>query len=191
MIWSRRKSISPERRMACCQAKDEHAQSIKYETWYFARSAQVGWFPTYTMTEDYALGLELKKEGYQCRYVRDYLALGENLWIFWRSAKSWPASQLEFKAPWILKLDDSHLAEFMLTCHAVQERHHIRWVDPYNNLAIVCELSLWADCNKYLSKYERYRSLWCLALQIRNAMQQRSRWAKVTSHCYCKYFQSS
>ena len=29
------------------------------------------------MTEDYALGLELKKEGFQCRYVRDYLALGE------------------------------------------------------------------------------------------------------------------
>ena len=29
------------------------------------------------MTEDYALGLELKKEGYQCRYVRDYLALGK------------------------------------------------------------------------------------------------------------------
>lgn len=38
---------------------------------------QVGWFPTYTMTEDYALGLELKKEGFQCRFVRDYLALGE------------------------------------------------------------------------------------------------------------------
>ena len=27
-------------------------------------------------TEDYALGMELKKEGYHCRYVREYLALG-------------------------------------------------------------------------------------------------------------------
>ena len=37
---------------------------------------QVGGSPGYTMTEDYALGMELKKEGYQCRYVREYLALG-------------------------------------------------------------------------------------------------------------------
>ena len=28
------------------------------------------------MTEDYALGMELKKEKYHCRYVREYLALG-------------------------------------------------------------------------------------------------------------------
>ena len=28
------------------------------------------------MTEDYALGMELKKENYHCRYVREYLALG-------------------------------------------------------------------------------------------------------------------
>lgn len=30
------------------------------------------------MTEDYALGMELKKEGFHCRYVREYLALGED-----------------------------------------------------------------------------------------------------------------
>jgi len=42
------------------------------------RLLQVGWFPTYTLTEDYALGIELKKERFQCRYVRDYLALGEH-----------------------------------------------------------------------------------------------------------------
>lgn len=28
------------------------------------------------MTEDYALGMELKKQKYHCRYVREYLALG-------------------------------------------------------------------------------------------------------------------
>jgi len=38
---------------------------------------QAGWFPTYTLTEDYALGIELKKQRFQCRYVRDYLALGD------------------------------------------------------------------------------------------------------------------
>lgn len=38
---------------------------------------QVGWSPTYTLTEDFALGMELKKEKFQCRYVQDYIAVGE------------------------------------------------------------------------------------------------------------------
>ena len=39
--------------------------------------AAAGWSPTYTLTEDYALGLELKKRRWQCRYVNEYLAVGE------------------------------------------------------------------------------------------------------------------
>ena len=31
---------------------------------------QAGWSPTYTLTEDYALGMELKKEKLHCRYVQ-------------------------------------------------------------------------------------------------------------------------
>ncbi len=31
----------------------------------------------YTLTEDYALGMELKKRKWQCRYVNEYLAVGE------------------------------------------------------------------------------------------------------------------
>ncbi|KAK9823799.1 hypothetical protein WJX72_005584 [[Myrmecia] bisecta] len=38
---------------------------------------EAGWSPTYTMTEDYALGMELKKKGWHCRYVQEYLAIGE------------------------------------------------------------------------------------------------------------------
>lgn len=30
---------------------------------------QVGWFPTYTITEDYALSMELKKAGCKGRYL--------------------------------------------------------------------------------------------------------------------------
>jgi cellulose synthase/poly-beta-1,6-N-acetylglucosamine synthase-like glycosyltransferase len=30
---------------------------------------QVGWFPTYTITEDYALSMELKKAGCRGRYL--------------------------------------------------------------------------------------------------------------------------
>lgn len=38
---------------------------------------EVGGSPTYTLTEDFALGMELKKYGWQCRYVQEYLAVGE------------------------------------------------------------------------------------------------------------------
>jgi hypothetical protein len=38
---------------------------------------EVGGSPTWTLTEDFALGMELKKFGWQCRYVQEYLAIGE------------------------------------------------------------------------------------------------------------------
>ena len=39
--------------------------------------ADAGWFPEWTLTEDFALGIELKKRQWQCRYVQEYLAIGE------------------------------------------------------------------------------------------------------------------
>ncbi|KAK9857954.1 hypothetical protein WJX84_008696, partial [Apatococcus fuscideae] len=38
---------------------------------------EAGWSPEYTLTEDFALGMELKKCKYHCRYVEEYLAVGE------------------------------------------------------------------------------------------------------------------
>ena len=38
---------------------------------------EVGGSPTYTLTEDFALGMEMKKYNWQCRYVQEYLAVGE------------------------------------------------------------------------------------------------------------------
>ena len=38
---------------------------------------EAGWSPEYTLTEDFALGMELKKRRWQCRYVEEYLAVGE------------------------------------------------------------------------------------------------------------------
>jgi endoglucanase len=38
---------------------------------------QVGGFPDDTLTEDFALGIELKRYNWQCRYVNEYLAVGE------------------------------------------------------------------------------------------------------------------
>lgn len=40
-------------------------------------SRQVGWFPEYTITEDYALSMELKSAGFKGRYLSEYLAVGE------------------------------------------------------------------------------------------------------------------
>lgn len=38
---------------------------------------EVGGSPTWTLTEDFALGMELKRAGWHCRYVPEYLAIGE------------------------------------------------------------------------------------------------------------------
>jgi hypothetical protein len=39
--------------------------------------AHCGWFPTYTVGEDYALGVELKQRGYRGAYIAERLAAGE------------------------------------------------------------------------------------------------------------------
>lgn len=38
---------------------------------------QAGQFPTQTLTEDFALGIRLKASGWKCKYVEEYLAVGE------------------------------------------------------------------------------------------------------------------
>ena len=38
---------------------------------------QAGWTPTWTLTEDFALGMEMKRYGWHCRYLNKYLAVGE------------------------------------------------------------------------------------------------------------------
>jgi len=37
----------------------------------------VGWFPTNTLTEDWSLGMEFKVKGWEGRYVKEYLCMGE------------------------------------------------------------------------------------------------------------------
>jgi cellulose synthase/poly-beta-1,6-N-acetylglucosamine synthase-like glycosyltransferase len=38
---------------------------------------EAGWSPEFTLTEDYALGMLLKMNKWHCRYVEEYLAVGE------------------------------------------------------------------------------------------------------------------
>ena len=42
-----------------------------------ASLASCGWFPVSTITEDYALGMELKKRGHKATYLMEYLSVGE------------------------------------------------------------------------------------------------------------------
>lgn len=53
---------------------------------------QVGWFPTYTITEDYALSCELKMAGFKGRYLPEYLAVSATSPVVltgsWESLKS-------------------------------------------------------------------------------------------------------
>lgn len=47
---------------------------------FLARSQafkDANWSPEYTLTEDYALGMEMKRKHWQGRYVCEYLAIGE------------------------------------------------------------------------------------------------------------------
>lgn len=39
--------------------------------------AECGWFPDYSITEDYTLGMELKAKGFKARYLNEYLVKGE------------------------------------------------------------------------------------------------------------------
>ena len=38
---------------------------------------EAGWSPEFTLTEDYALGMLLKMNKWQCRYLEEYVAVGE------------------------------------------------------------------------------------------------------------------
>jgi hypothetical protein len=59
---------SPKRRPSC--AGTNYAVRAK-------ALCQVGWYPEYTVGEDYALGMELKQVGRKATYIAERLAAGE------------------------------------------------------------------------------------------------------------------
>ena len=74
--------------LCCCTAAGEYWLPGAFAWGYIACTgtnfmiraralASCGWFPTNTITEDYALGMELKKRGYKATYLMSYLAVGE------------------------------------------------------------------------------------------------------------------
>jgi cellulose synthase/poly-beta-1,6-N-acetylglucosamine synthase-like glycosyltransferase len=63
--------------------------------------AHCGWFPTYTITEDYALGMELKRLGYNAVYLKEYLAYGEapeDMRNVFRQRSRWCKGQMQVRS---------------------------------------------------------------------------------------------
>lgn len=59
-----------DNRMSCGYAGSNFVLRSRY-------AQEVGWFPTYTMCEDFALALELQAKKRKAAYVREFLAMGE------------------------------------------------------------------------------------------------------------------
>ena len=108
--------------------------------------------PMYTMTEDYALGMELKKETFQCRYVREYLALG--LLSPLCTAMQAAALLTDFTKGVATPKRKS-------TCYLIVLVLHL-------GMARIIKIQAW----EYLRAGEAPH-------EVRNCFQQRSRWTKV------------
>jgi cellulose synthase/poly-beta-1,6-N-acetylglucosamine synthase-like glycosyltransferase len=64
--------------------------------------ADCGWFPTFTITEDYALGMMLKAKGYKAGYLNEYLAIGEapeEIRNIFRQRSRWCKGQMQVRGP--------------------------------------------------------------------------------------------
>lgn len=65
-LASRNKSLLP---LSATYASGGQVRANAYQ--------EAGWTPTWTLTEDFALGMEMKRNGWHCRYLNQYLAVGE------------------------------------------------------------------------------------------------------------------
>lgn len=71
-----RRLISPMQARFGRSYLSHHIESVQLQVRSNAL-LESGGSPTWTLTEDFALGMELKKFGWHCRYVQEYLAIGE------------------------------------------------------------------------------------------------------------------
>ena len=62
--------------------------------------ADCGFFPSWTITEDYALGMILKAKGYKAGYLNEYLAIGEapeEIRNIFRQRSRWCKGQMQVR----------------------------------------------------------------------------------------------
>jgi hypothetical protein len=62
--------------------------------------ADCGWFPTFSITEDYTLGMMLKAKNYKAGYLNEYLAIGEapeEIRNIFRQRSRWCKGQMQVR----------------------------------------------------------------------------------------------
>jgi len=98
--------------------------------------ADCGWFPTYTITEDYALGMILKRKGYKAGYLNEYLAIGEapeEIRNIFRQRSRWCKGQMQVLFSTNCPLFDTGLTLGMRLLYT-----SVTWCYITNTLAVPC-----------------------------------------------------
>lgn len=98
--------------------------------------ADCGWFPTFTITEDYALGMILKRKGYKAGYLNEYLAIGEapeEIRNIFRQRSRWCKGQMQVLFSTHCPLFDTGLTLGMRLLYT-----SVTWCYITNTLAVPC-----------------------------------------------------
>eukprot|EP00878_Enallax_costatus_P000276 GHUV01000347.1.p1 GENE.GHUV01000347.1~~GHUV01000347.1.p1 ORF type:complete len:1266 (+),score=343.56 GHUV01000347.1:286-4083(+) len=100
--------------------------------------ADCGWFPTFTITEDYALGMILKAKGYKAGYLNEYLAIGEapeEIRNIFRQRSRWCKGQMQVLFSRYCPLLDTGLTIGMRLLYT-----SVTWCYITNTFAVPCSV---------------------------------------------------
>jgi cellulose synthase/poly-beta-1,6-N-acetylglucosamine synthase-like glycosyltransferase len=100
--------------------------------------ADCGWFPTFTITEDYALGMLMKAKGYKAGYLNEYLAIGEapeEIRNIFRQRSRWCKGQMQVLFSRYCPLLDTGLTLGMRLLYT-----SVTWCYVTNTLAVPCSV---------------------------------------------------
>jgi cellulose synthase/poly-beta-1,6-N-acetylglucosamine synthase-like glycosyltransferase len=100
--------------------------------------ADCGWFPSFTITEDYALGMLMKAKGYKAGYLNEYLAIGEapeEIRNIFRQRSRWCKGQMQVLFSRYCPLLDTGLTLGMRLLYT-----SVTWCYVTNTLAVPCSV---------------------------------------------------
>jgi len=97
-----------------------------------------GWFPSFTITEDYALGMMLKARNYKAGYLNEYLAIGEapeEIRNIFRQRSRWCKGQMQVLFSSYCPLFDTGLTLGMRLLYT-----SVTWCYITNTFAVPCSV---------------------------------------------------
>ncbi|WIA15640.1 hypothetical protein OEZ85_002267 [Tetradesmus obliquus] len=97
-----------------------------------------GWFPTWSVTEDYTLGMNLKAKGYKARYLNEYLVFGtspETVRKVFQQRSRWCKGQMQ-----VLFSKECPLLDTGLTLDMRLLYTSVTWSYITNMLAVPCSV---------------------------------------------------